>query len=86
MGMIRTLWTSKSNVNGAVNTGTFVAHKGELWYDNDVGQLRYSDGATPGGIAIVGSGGTGGISNVTLDGGGPASVYGGIDPIDGGGV
>ena len=61
--MIRTLWTSKSNVNGAVSTATFIAHKGEIWYDNDVAQLRYSDGVTPGGIPILGSGGGGGTGN-----------------------
>lgn len=57
MGLIRTLWTSKSNVTGSVNTTTFIAHKGEIWYDNDIPELRYSDGLTPGGIPLFGSGG-----------------------------
>ena len=75
MGMIRTLWTSKSNVNGAVSTATFIAHKGEIWYDNEVGQLRYSDGVTPGGIPIVGSGGSGGTYTLPIA---STSTLGGI--------
>lgn len=75
MGMIRTLWTSKSNVNGAVSTATFIAHKGEIWYDNDAGQLRYSDGVTPGGIPIVGSGGSGGTYTLPIA---TTSTLGGI--------
>jgi hypothetical protein len=57
MTLIRTIWTSKSNLT---STSTYVARQGEIWYDSNTGNLRYSDGATPGGIPIVGSGGGGG--------------------------
>lgn len=36
----------------------YVGNKGQLFFDEDVGELRLSDGITPGGIS-VGSGGTG---------------------------
>ena len=61
MTLIRTIWTSKSNLT---STSTYVARKGEIWYDSDTGNLRYSDGITPGGLPIVGSGGGGGALTI----------------------
>lgn len=34
---------------GSANPATFVGNKGELFYDPNVGDIRYSDGVTPGG-------------------------------------
>jgi hypothetical protein len=74
----------KSGRINTVNADEYVASEGTIFYNEHLGDLRLGDGLTPGGIPIVT--GSGSISNVTLDGGGPASVYGGINPIDGGGV
>jgi hypothetical protein len=35
---------------GAENPSEFVGNKGELFYDPNVGDIRYSDGVTPGGV------------------------------------
>lgn len=34
---------------GAESPSAFVGNKGELFYDPNVGDIRYSDGVTPGG-------------------------------------
>lgn len=56
MAIIRTAWSSKSQGDAA----TYVGRKGEIFWDNDSAELRYSDGVTPGGIPIVAAGGGGG--------------------------
>ena len=61
MAIIRTAWSSKSQGVAA----TYVGRKGEIFWDNDSAELRYSDGVTIGGIPIVASGGGGG-SGVTI--------------------
>jgi len=44
------LWLSR---NGAPVTGSnYIGHKGRLFYDDSVGNIRLSDGVTPGGIPI----------------------------------
>jgi hypothetical protein len=60
MAIIRSIWTSKSQGTAT----TYVGRKGELFYDNDSAELRYSDGVTIGGIPIVAQGGGG--SGVTI--------------------
>ena len=49
-------------------------HKGEIWYDNDTPELRYSDGVTPGGIPLTGGTGGGGTPLVPAT----TSTLGGI--------
>ena len=46
-----------------VNSTSFVGEKGQIFYDENIGDLRLSDGITPGGIPLNtgGSGGSGGI-------------------------
>lgn len=62
---------------------TYVGNYGQIFYEEAIGELRLSDGVTPGGIPIVSSG----ASNIiTLDGGRPDSNYGGLEIIEGGGV
>ena len=84
MTLIRTLWTSKKTLFDPNSTSTYVAHQGEIWYANDTGDLRYSDGRTPGGIPV--SSNLAGGTSINVDGGGPSSTYGGITPLDGGSV
>lgn len=62
MAIIRSIWTSKSQGTAA----TYVGRKGELFYDNDSAELRYSDGVTIGGIPIVAQGTGGGGGGVTI--------------------
>jgi hypothetical protein len=35
---------------GAAPPSSFVGNKGELFYDPNIGDIRYSDGVTPGGV------------------------------------
>lgn len=62
----------------------FIGTFGQLFYDESVGELRISDGVTPGGRIIT----TGSMPTLlgNLDGGGAASTYGGLDTIDAGGI
>ena len=53
MGLVRTLWTSKSGGDAA----TTVGRAGEMWYDSSDGILRLSNGVIPGGIIVGGYGG-----------------------------
>lgn len=64
MAIIRTAWSSKSQGDAA----TFVGRKGEIFWDNDSAELRYSDGVTPGGIPIVAAGGGGGGVTIQITG------------------
>ena len=65
---------------------TYVGNIGQIFYDETVGELRLSNGVTPGGIVVSSSGGGGNIAGANLDGGTPSSVYGGTTSIDAGGV
>lgn len=52
---------------GGTAANTFVGNKGDLFYDPDQGTptLKVSDGSTPGGVAVGGSGG--GLNNLVED-------------------
>ena len=39
-----------------VTVGTYVGLQGNIFYDEDIGELRLSDGVTPGGVPITNSG------------------------------
>ena len=52
MGLMRKLWTSKSQGDAA----TSIERIGDIWYDSNDGVLRRSDGITPGGIIMAGGG------------------------------
>ncbi len=45
-----------------VDPQTFVGQNGRLFYDEDTGEIRLSDGVTPFGLPIFGSGGGGGVA------------------------
>jgi hypothetical protein len=50
----------------------FIGNKGQLFYDEDTGELRLSDGETPGGISVSGGGGGGYVlptASTTVKGG-----------------
>ena len=50
----------------------FIGNKGQLFYDEDTGELRLSDGETPGGISVGGGGGSGYVlptASTTVKGG-----------------
>jgi len=64
------------------DTGNLHVWMGSSWLD--VGQIRGPVGFT--GSAGTGGGGGGGISFGNYDGGEPDSIYGGITPLDAGGV
>lgn len=55
MSYIQQFFTSRDN---NANAETFVGQQGRLWWDPVTNKIYYSDGSTPGGIAV--SGGTGG--------------------------
>lgn len=59
MGLTRTLWSSKHQQY----ISDWIGQKGEIFYNSDVGELRLSDGVTPGGLPLpgAGTGGPGGI-------------------------
>lgn len=46
-----------------IDVNSFIGDKGTIFYDEDIGELRLSDGITPGGTSISTSGGS---SNFTL--------------------
>lgn len=56
MSYIQNFFTSRDN---NANAETYVGQEGRIWWDPDTNSLYYSDGTTPGGIAIGGSGGNG---------------------------
>ena len=60
MGTTFKLYSDKM---GATDPSTYIGREGELFYDQDTGALRRSDGSTPGGISIPGSG----LSNIVED-------------------
>ena len=65
----------------------FIGHFGQLFYDESVGELRISDGVTPGGRIITSaSTSTSTVLLTNLDGGLAFSNYGGLDAIDAGGI
>ena len=80
-----TIQKIKSGRVTGVDVATYIGNHGQIFYNEAVGELRLSNGVTPGGI-VVSSSGSGGASNITLDGGLANSVYGGLEIIDGGGV
>lgn len=61
----------------------YVGTAGQLFYDEELGELRISDGVTPGGRVVAAGGGQ---SFGNLDGGGAFSTYGGLDNYDAGGI
>lgn len=62
----------------------YIGENGTIFYNESLGDLRLSDGSTLGGkLLSVGSSST---DTSNIDGGGPYSVYGGIDAIDGGSI
>ena len=67
-----------------VDATTYVGERGTIFYDESTGLLRLSDGVTPGGLLVTAGGGSAPAGNV--DGGGPATVYGGTTKVDGGGI
>lgn len=46
----------------------FIGNKGQLFFDEDTGQLRLSDGITPGGIDILGGGSGGPVAWTSITG------------------
>jgi hypothetical protein len=56
MSFIQNLFTSRdNNANGA----SYVGQQDRIWWNPDTNSFYYSDGSTPGGIAIGGGGGNG---------------------------
>ena len=49
-----------------VNAGTYVGEKGTIFYDENLGDLRLSDGLTPGGISLLQNSGAGTTTIVTV--------------------
>jgi len=66
--------------------------QGDVWYDSSVGtSFIYYDGfwvsVSPATVGATGpTGATGPAASANIDGGTPSSTYGGISPLDGGGV
>jgi len=54
MSYIQNFFTSRDN---NANAETYVGQVGRLWWDPTTNQIYYSDGSTPGGIALSGGGG-----------------------------
>ena len=54
MSFIQNLFTSRDN---NANAETYVGQEGRIWWDPETNSFYYSDGTTPGGIAIGGGGG-----------------------------
>lgn len=53
------LFKIRSSYKPTAEIETFIGDPGDLFYDVNTSQLRISDGETPGGVAVGGSGGTG---------------------------
>ena len=51
---------------GNSDPSTFVGNEGDIFWDPNTGELKVSDGSTPGGIAVTGGGG-GGASQSYVD-------------------
>jgi hypothetical protein len=49
-----------------ITVDEFIGDRGHIFFDEDVGELRLSDGETPGGISITTAGGGGGGTSVNL--------------------
>ena len=120
-----TIQKIRSGCITSIVADVYIGERGTIFYNELLGDLRLSNGMTPGGIPIIiGSSGSGnalsiensgivlttqtdsinftgagiittasgnnvtitipGLQGINLDGGGPMSVYGGIEPIDGG--
>jgi hypothetical protein len=67
----KTIWTSKSPYHANAWVGTI----GDLFYNPTIGDLRISDGVTPGGRLVTVSGNNGGSANI-----GPAGPQGNTGP------
>jgi hypothetical protein len=77
--------------SGNIGDGYLTANDGNLhvWLDPNwlnVGQIRGYTGSAGSGFSGSGGGGGGSGGSPNLDGGIPNTIYGGISPIDGGGV
>jgi hypothetical protein len=65
----------------------FVGEPGNIFFNTETGELRLSDGITPGGLPIYNVGGLGSGDSI-IDGGNPGTVFNGSPGqslIDGGG-
>ena len=51
---------------GAQDASTFVGNEGEVFYNPNSPTLKLSDGSTPGGVAIGGTGGAANTGNITF--------------------
>jgi len=79
-----------------VDADHFVGEKGTIFFNEDAGDLRLSNGYTQGGIPLsvggstgngyTGSQGAAGAVLGNLDGGTPTTNYSGITSIDAGGI
>jgi len=47
---------------GGTDSSQFVGNEGDIFWNPNTGELKVSDGSTPGGVAVAGAGGTGGVS------------------------
>lgn len=47
---------------GGTDPSQFVGNEGDIFWDPNTGELKVSDGSTPGGVAVTGGGGSGGVS------------------------
>jgi len=52
---------------GGTDSSQFVGNEGDIFWNPNTGELKVSDGSTPGGVAITGAGGTGGVSQLYVD-------------------
>ena len=80
-----------NSYNGSDGDGYLTSNDGHLhvWVNSnwlDVGQIRGYTGSAGTGYSGSGGGGGGSGGSPNLDGGTPNTIYGGIEPIDGGGV
>lgn len=64
MATIQKLFTSyQPDIDG----NTYVGQNGRLWFDDNTKSLRYSDGVTPGGVIVAGSGSSSAANIVIKD-------------------
>ena len=59
MGFIQNLFTSRDN---NANASSYVGQQDRIWWDPVTNGFYYSDGNTPGGVAIAGGGSGGGVT------------------------
>jgi hypothetical protein len=62
---IQKLFSGRAN---STNGSTFVGERGHIFYDETVGQLRISDGVTPGGLPIIVASTTANLGNLYVAG------------------